>query len=68
MASPHNLLIVDRVDQARLRSLSGREKRCSLYLVGNPVIANQILGVDRRATSTYRSAWRCTTMGFPRER
>jgi uncharacterized protein (DUF302 family) len=33
-----------------ITSLSGREKRCSLYLVGNPVIADQIIGIDLRAS------------------
>ena len=50
IASPHGLMIIARVDQGGLTSLSGREKRCSLYLVGNPVIANDIIGVDRRAS------------------
>src|SRR5262245_26503986 len=50
IASPYGLMIIARVDQGELTSLSGRGKRCTLYLVGNPVIANQILGVDHRAS------------------
>ena len=35
---------------ASATSLSGREKRCSLYLVGNPVIADRIISIDLRAS------------------
>jgi hypothetical protein len=38
-AGPHGLMIIARADQGSLISLAGSEKRCSLYLVGNPVIA-----------------------------
>jgi hypothetical protein len=31
-------------------SLSGKSKLCSLYLVGNPVIANQIIEIDLRGS------------------
>src|SRR5579872_6568595 len=43
MAGPRGLMVFSRVDQGAFISLSGDVKRCSLYLVGNPVIANQIL-------------------------
>lgn len=49
-AGPHGLMIFTRIDQGRLTSLSGREKRCSLYLVGNPVIANEIISIDLRGS------------------
>jgi uncharacterized protein (DUF302 family) len=42
----HGLMVIFRADQGRITSLSGREKRCSLYLVGNPVIANDIIDID----------------------
>ena len=42
----HGLMIFFRVDQGLVTSLSGKVKRCSLYLVGNPVIANQIIDID----------------------
>lgn len=50
MAGPHGLMIIGRVDLGHITSLSGREKRCSLYLVGNPVIANQIISIDLRGS------------------
>ena len=49
-AGPHGLMIIARADQGSLTSLSGREKRCSLYLVGNPVIASRIIDIDLRAS------------------
>lgn len=42
------LMIIARLDLGKVASLSDREKRCSLYLVGNPVIANQIISIDIR--------------------
>lgn len=50
MAGPHDLMIIARVHLGRLTSLSGRAKRCSLYLVGNPVIANRIISIDLRGS------------------
>jgi len=50
MAGPRGLMVFSRVDQGAFISLSGDVKRCSLYLVGNPVIANQILRIDLRAS------------------
>jgi uncharacterized protein (DUF302 family) len=49
-AGPHDLMIIARLDLGSITSLSGREKRCSLYLVGNPVIANQIISIDLRGS------------------
>ena len=43
-------MIIARADLGAIASLSGREKRCSLYLVGNPVIANQIISIDMRGS------------------
>jgi uncharacterized protein (DUF302 family) len=42
------LMIISQLDLGIIASLSGREKRCSLYLVGNPVIANRIIDIDPR--------------------
>ena len=47
-AGPHGLVIISQLDLGRITSLSGREKRCALYLVGNPVIANGIIDIDLR--------------------
>ncbi len=44
----HGLVIMNRLDQGTLTSVSGKTKHCVLYLVGNPVIANSILDIDRR--------------------
>ena len=44
----HGLMIIERADLGRVASLSGRQKRCLLYLVGNPVIANRIISIDLR--------------------
>lgn len=46
----HDLMIIARLDLGRVASLSGRERRCHLYLVGNPVIANRIIGIDLRGS------------------
>ena len=48
VGGPHGLMVIFRADQGQITSLSGREKRCSLYLVGNPVIANEIIDIDPR--------------------
>ena len=50
MAGPRGLLVMARLDQGEITSLDGTGKRCSLYLVGNPVIANQILNIDPRGS------------------
>ena len=50
MAGRHGLMIIFRANQGGITSLSGRVKRCSLYIVGNPVIANQIIDIDLRAS------------------
>ena len=46
----HGLMFVFRADQGKITSLSGQDKRYSLYLVGNPVIANQILNIEPGAS------------------
>jgi uncharacterized protein (DUF302 family) len=50
MAGPRGLMIIVGVDQGSVTSLSGEQKRCALYLVGNPVIASGILSVDPRGS------------------
>ncbi len=49
LAGPHGLMIFLRVDQGLVVSLAGTARQCSLYLVGNPIIAQRILSVDVRA-------------------
>ncbi|WP_019003878.1 DUF302 domain-containing protein [Cohnella laeviribosi] len=50
MAGPHGLMIFFHVDQGRLTSLHHGIKRCALYIVGNGIIAEQILSIDVRAS------------------
>ncbi len=50
MAGPHGLMIFFSVDQGRLISLADGVKRCSLYIVGNGVIAEKILSVEIRGS------------------
>jgi uncharacterized protein (DUF302 family) len=47
---PFGLMVMAKIDQGRLTSLSGKVKHCSLYLVGNPVVANQIIDIDLRGS------------------
>lgn len=49
-AEPHGLMIFSRIDQGRLARPDTGIRQCSLYLVGNPVIAEQILRIDARAS------------------
>ena len=46
----HGLMIVASANQGAVISLSGKAKRCVLYLVGNPVIAHKIIAIDIRAS------------------
>ena len=50
MAEPFGLMVLAKIDQGRITSLSGKSKMCSLYMVGNPVIANQIIEIDLRGS------------------
>jgi uncharacterized protein (DUF302 family) len=50
MAEPFGLMVMVKIDQGRTISLSGRTKMCSLYLVGNPVIASNIIDIDLRGS------------------
>lgn len=50
-AGPHGLMIFFTANQGSLISLSGRgTQKCTLYLVGNPVIAQRIISVDVRGS------------------
>ena len=49
VAGSRGLMIIADVDQGQLTSLSGHNKRCRLYLVGNPVIASGILDINPQA-------------------
>jgi uncharacterized protein (DUF302 family) len=42
-------MIIASINQGQLTSLSGREKKCRLYLVGNPIIASTILDINPHA-------------------
>jgi uncharacterized protein (DUF302 family) len=46
----HGLMIVASANQGAITSLSGNAKRCILYIVGNPVIADKIIAIDIRAS------------------
>jgi uncharacterized protein (DUF302 family) len=46
----HGLMIVASANQGAITSLSGKAKRCMLYIVGNPVIADKIIAIDIRAS------------------
>jgi hypothetical protein len=49
LGGTHGLMIVASANQGAITSLSGKLKRCMLYLVGNPVIADKIIAIDIRA-------------------
>lgn len=49
-AGRHGLIILGEANQGPLISLSGRASQCSLFLVGNPVIAAGIIAIDIRAS------------------
>jgi hypothetical protein len=51
MAGPRGLMIIFRADQGKITSLSGQEKRCSLYLVGNPVTVCMTMRVPTARSS-----------------
>ena len=50
MAEPFGLMVMVKIDQGRITSLSGKAKKCTLYIVGNTVIANQIIEIDLRGS------------------
>lgn len=50
MAGPHGLMIFFRVEQGQATVLKADPKSCALYLVGNPVIAEQIISIDVRGS------------------
>jgi len=50
MAGRHELMIIARVELGGLISIRRQERRCSLYLVGNPEIASQIIAIDPRGS------------------
>jgi uncharacterized protein (DUF302 family) len=41
MAGPHGLMIMSHLELGRTVSLKGTLRQCSLYLVGNPLIASE---------------------------
>lgn len=46
----HGLIVIASANQGVVTSLSGKMKRCLLYLIGNPVIADKIIAIDVRAS------------------
>jgi len=63
IAGPHGLMIIFRADQGKIASLSGDEKRCSLYLVGNPSLPTKQSSASICARAfTCRSAAAFMTM------
>lgn len=50
MAELHGLMIFFRVEQGKITSLKAEPKNCALYLLGNPVIAEQIISIDVRGS------------------
>jgi len=50
MAEPFGLMVLAKIDQGRITSLSGTPKMCTLYLVGNPAIAKRIIEIDLRGS------------------
>lgn len=50
VAGPHGLMIIATANQGAVTSLSGKPKRCVLYIVGNPLIASDIIDIDRAAS------------------
>lgn len=49
MKGPHGMMIFFRVDLGPTASLKGDRRECTLYLIGNPLIATQIVAHDMRA-------------------
>jgi uncharacterized protein (DUF302 family) len=49
MAGQHGLMIFTKINQGEIASLAGKSRSCVPYLVGNPIIATDILNVDIRA-------------------
>jgi uncharacterized protein (DUF302 family) len=50
MAGPRGLMVLTQINQGEIISLLGESKQSSLYLVGNPVIANKIISIDIRGS------------------
>ena len=49
MKGPHGMMIFFRVDLGLSASLKGERRECTLYLIGNPLIATEIIAHDMRA-------------------
>ncbi len=48
MAGHQGLMIFAKINQGEIASLSGTPRSCAIYLVGNPIIATDILNADIR--------------------
>lgn len=49
MKGPHGLMMFFRIDLGQTASLKGEHRDCTLYLIGNPLIATEIVALDMRA-------------------
>lgn len=49
MKGPHGLMLFFRIDLGQTASLKGERRDCMLYLIGNPLIATEIVALDMRA-------------------
>lgn len=49
MNGPHGLMIIFRLDLGATASLKGEPRQCLLYLIGNPLVATEIVSNDLRA-------------------
>ena len=66
LGGTHGLMIVASANQGAITSLSGKLKRCMLYLVGNPVIADKIIAIDIRAEApANRQGFFCVRSSEP---
>ncbi|QJW49004.1 DUF302 domain-containing protein [bacterium BFN5] len=50
MTEPHGLIIFNQLAQDHTATPATGIRKCSLYLIGNPVITEQILRIDVRAS------------------
>jgi uncharacterized protein (DUF302 family) len=50
MAEPHGLMIFNQLAQDHTAAPAAGIRQCSLYLIGNPIITEQILRIDARAS------------------
>jgi uncharacterized protein (DUF302 family) len=49
MVGHQGLMVIAKINQGEIASLSGTPQKCAVYLVGNPIIATDIFKIDIRA-------------------